>query len=99
MRSKGLVDAGTKQHNRSYQSVMETLWTPSSCRNFHTAMARLRHLTETPTEAHPYRSAAAPDVDRHIMSFGDELQIADGLAFLAHYREATQRPLGRSEIG
>ncbi|EEY22883.1 conserved hypothetical protein [Verticillium alfalfae VaMs.102] len=62
-------------------------WTPSSSRSFHTSVAKLRKVTRNPPEPQFYRGSTTPDPDGHVLSLGDELQMADNLAYLAHWEE------------
>ncbi|KAG7103713.1 hypothetical protein HYQ44_017801 [Verticillium longisporum] len=62
-------------------------WTPSSSRSFHTSVAKLRKRTQNPSEPQFYRGSATPGPDGHVLSLGDELQMADNLAYLAHSEE------------
>lgn len=66
---------------------MGSFWTPSSCREFHCAVARLRQRTEIPAKPHSYRNDIVAASEQGVLSFYDELHIADGLAFLAHHDE------------
>ncbi|KAM9874554.1 hypothetical protein VDGL01_11384 [Verticillium dahliae] len=67
------------------------IWTTSSSRSFHTSVAKLYKLTQTPSEAQYYRDGTTPDPDGHVLSLRDELQMADKIAFLAHWEEGVRK--------
>lgn len=66
-------------------------WTRSLELDFHRAVAELRELNEMPSEVQFYRDRATPGSGGHILSFQDEQQIADGLAFICHWEEGVHR--------
>ncbi|KAB5566157.1 hypothetical protein GE09DRAFT_730036 [Coniochaeta sp. 2T2.1] len=57
-------------------------WTPSLLGEFHKTVEQLQALTDTPAKPSSYRDGPPPPSDGHLLSFGDELQLADDLAFL-----------------
>jgi hypothetical protein len=54
-------------------------------------VAELRNVTEIPGSAQYYRDRTAPESEGHILSFHDELQTADNLAFLSHWAEGVDQ--------
>ena len=64
-----------------------TLWTSQLEWDFHTSVAELQKVTDIPAEARYYRGDEPSTSDKHILSFRDELQFADNLAFLCHWHE------------
>ena len=70
---------------------LSNIWTPSLNEEFHQSVAELRKRTDIPSEVQDYRSLTAPEPHDHVLSFRDELQIADGLAFLSHWDEGGDR--------
>ncbi|KAH7363551.1 hypothetical protein B0T11DRAFT_353892, partial [Plectosphaerella cucumerina] len=68
-------------------AATSSFWTPASSRDFHTSVAKLRQLTEIPSNPQYYRSRPVPVPEGHVLSFEDELQIADNMAYLAHRSE------------
>ena len=63
------------------------IWTPALDREFHRRVLELSKLTETPAAAQYCRDRAVPESTDHVLSFRDELQIADDIAFLSHSEE------------
>ncbi len=72
-------------------AALSNVWTPSLEAEFHQSVAELRKRTEVPSEIHDYRGLTAPESHGHVLSFRDELQIADGLAFLSQWDEGADR--------
>ena len=62
-------------------------WTPLLQQDFHQSVAELREVTQTPAAARYYRDCPMPKSNDHILSFQDELQMADDIAFLCHRDE------------
>lgn len=67
---------------------MTSLWTPELRRDFHEAVEVLHEITEMPSEERDYRSSLQ-DIPStyHTLRLGDELQLADHVAFLAQSQE------------
>lgn len=70
---------------------MTWLWTPQLRRNFHEAVETLHAITENPSEEKVYRDSLpdSPSTD-YTLRLGDELQLADHIAFLAHSQEGAR---------
>lgn len=66
---------------------VSTLWTPSLKLELHQLIAGLRRLTDIPSGDYHYPGQVTTIPNDHVISFKDELHIADGLAFLAHRDE------------
>ncbi|KAB5582804.1 hypothetical protein GE09DRAFT_283243 [Coniochaeta sp. 2T2.1] len=62
---------------------ISSCWAPTLLREFYESVEGLQALTDTPAKPRSYRDRLDPPSDGHILSFGDELQLADDLAFLA----------------
>lgn len=67
---------------------MTPLWTPELRRDFHEAVETLHAINEVPSEERDYRPLL-PDIPStyHTLRLGDELQLADHVAYLAHSQE------------
>ena len=75
----------------SSMASSSNIWTPSLEKEFYQSVAELRKRTDIPSEVQDYRNLVAPEPHGHVLSFRDELQIADGLAFLSHCDEGVDR--------
>lgn len=68
-------------------------WTLQSKIDFHTAVSQLFELTDTPCSEQIYREynqLTEEKKDEHTLSFADELQISDNVAFLAQCEESVK---------
>lgn len=69
---------------------MSSIWTPSDESAFHTAIFKLAKLRQTPEKDVNYRDQQPDDLvqrTEHTLSFAEELQLADHMAFLCHVSE------------
>jgi hypothetical protein len=68
-------------------AASSNIWTPRLSLDFHRSVVKLHNQTETPVAAQSYRENSLAESEAYLLSFKDELQIADDLAFLSHWKE------------
>ncbi|KAI1210105.1 uncharacterized protein F4807DRAFT_467240 [Annulohypoxylon truncatum] len=67
---------------------MPSLWTPELIQNFYNAVRKLYNLTQTPCEEGLYGNLPIQeDFNEYTLRLGDELQLANIIAFLAQAQE------------
>ena len=66
-------------------------WTDDAKRIFHENVRALKGKHQDPCLPRNYRTRRLPTSECHRLSFEDELQIADHIAYLAHYKEGSER--------
>ncbi|ORY68301.1 uncharacterized protein BCR38DRAFT_481782 [Pseudomassariella vexata] len=64
-----------------------SFWTTQDKFEFHLAVEELHKLVQVPADEHLYRDNIPEPAGDHVLALKDELQIADNLAFLAHWEE------------
>lgn len=68
-------------------AASSNIWTPRLNLDFHRCVVKLHNHTETPVAAQYYRENSLTESKGYVLSFKDELQIADDLAFLSQWEE------------
>lgn len=71
-------------------SKTSNLWTPASKRSFHENVVNLHKWNREPCGAEDYRRKTARESDRYGLTYGEELHIADHIAFLAQSEEGAR---------
>lgn len=71
-------------------STHGSFWTPENKATLHESVSELFKWNPNPAEAANYRNRITEESDQYVLCYGEELHLADHIAFLAQVEEGAK---------